>query len=143
MRKIIAAFFLIYLSVAVQAEPKGTLDVEVSGVTTDSGLVRVMLFNQKDNWLNEERAFATVNVRAKKGTMKVQFKNVPLKARYAISVQHDLNGNGVMDTGRFIPMPTEPVGASYHEGTSMPRYYGSSFRFNQEPLTVPVTLRIP
>ena len=102
-----------------------------------------MLFNKKDNWLNVERAFATINVRASKPTMKVTFENIPLRARYAVSVQHDLNGNGKMDTGRFIPMPVEPVGASYHSGNSMPRYYSSSFRFNKEPLTVPVTLRIP
>lgn len=120
----------------------GTLTVNLQGVESNEGTIRLELFDSKDRWMNSDRAVVTRTVQARAGKMVVELQ-APLGRRYALSVHHDVNNNQKMDTGFPIPKPTEPVGASNFTGNSIPRFYECSFRFNKEPLAISVELRRP
>ena len=120
----------------------GTITVKLEGVETSDGFIRTTLFDRKDRWMNEERAAVTKVVKAQAGSMVIEME-APVGRRYALSVHHDLNGNGKMDTGFPIPKPTEPVCASFFTGNSIPRFYECSFRFSKEPMELLVKLRRP
>ena len=100
----------------------GIIKVRVTGIESDKGQIRAELFDRKDRWMKSERAAVTKTIKAKAGT--VEFEMVaPLDRRYALSIHHDENANGKVDTGFPIPKPVEPVGASNFSGNSIPRFY--------------------
>ncbi len=68
----------------------------------------VGLFNTSKSFLKEP--FRGEKVAAHEGTVSVVFKNVQ-PGEYAISVFHDVNGDGKLDVN-FIGMPREGIGAS-------------------------------
>ena len=119
----------------------GVVVVKITGVTGSGGTVRGYLFNNKDSWLKYDRAVCAASAEANPGQVILRFEKVPIGDRYSLSVYQDENGNGKMDTGSFIPIPTEPVGASNYEGKSMPRYYDCSFFFKTSPQNLTVQLR--
>ncbi|MBV1775422.1 DUF2141 domain-containing protein [Burkholderiaceae bacterium DAT-1] len=97
------------LATAVCVQVQGAeLQVEVKGVEEASGMVQVALFNSEGTWLNKR--FTSMSASARKGTVSVTFKDIPM-GDYAISVYHDVNGNGKLDSN-FIGMPSEPYGFS-------------------------------
>lgn len=118
-----------------------TLVVTVKNVGSNKGRVVGYLFDSKDTWLDYKRAALVTSSEAKPGIVTLTFEKVPVSARYSLSVYHDENDNGVMDVGSLIPMPAEPVGASNHSGSSMPRFYDCSFRLKANPTQLTVTLR--
>lgn len=120
----------------------GTIQISLSGVESNQGQIVCLVYDKRDRWMKESKAVFRTSVPAKKGNMSFGVE-AALNKRYAITVYHDENQNGKLDTGAFIPKPTEPVGASHFSGSSIPRFYDCSFRFNEEPLTVEVTLQRP
>lgn len=128
---------------AAELYPKmGTITVKLNGVESNKGTLLLYLYDKKDRWMKPERAAVVEKVQPKAGEMVIQL-SAPLGRRYALSVIHDENDNGKVDTGFPIPKPVEPVGASYFTGNSIPRFYNCSFRFNQEPLELEVQMRRP
>jgi uncharacterized protein (DUF2141 family) len=129
-------------SALAELYPKtGVVLVKVVGVESANGTVHGYLFNSKDSWLNNKKAVCSASTAARQGETLLRFEKVPLNDRYALSVYQDENGNGKMDTGSFLPIPKEPVGASNHDGSSMPRYFECSFYFKTSPADVVVKLR--
>jgi uncharacterized protein (DUF2141 family) len=129
-------------SASAELYPKtGTIAVKVVGLETAKGTVRGHLFNSKDSWLKYDRAICAASAKAKQGETVLRFERVPLNDRYALSIYQDENENGKMDAGSFIPIPKEPVGASNHDGNSMPRYFECSFYFKTSPSDLTVKLR--
>jgi uncharacterized protein (DUF2141 family) len=122
---------------AAELYPKtGVIRIRVTGLESDKGSIRADLYDKKDRWMKPERAVVSKVVKAKAGT--IEFEMVaPIGRRYALSIHHDENGNGKVDTG-FIPKPIEPVGASNFSGDSIPRFYDCSFRFDTDPLELSV-----
>lgn len=139
--KIWILILIALLAAPLSAEETGTLVVTVKNVGSDKGEIIGYLFDDKDNWLNYERAAYKTDSAAKPGLVTLTFRDVRLNDRYALSVFHDQNGNGEMDVGSFIPMPAEPVAASNHTTNSMPRYYKCSFVLKKPETALSVTLR--
>lgn len=79
----------------------GNIEVDITQVKNNDGLVRVVLFNKAAGFPGDHTvALQTINVDAKKDVTHVVFKEVPY-ARYAIAILHDENSNGKMDTNLF------------------------------------------
>lgn len=145
MRNLIfGGLLLVALLTTAKAElyPKtGVLVVTVQGVESSQGTVRGYLFRNKDSWLQYDHAAVSATAPAREGQTVLRFEKVPLNARYAVSVYQDENNNGTMDTRSLLPIPKEPVGASNHQGNSMPRYFECSFYFKTSPTDLTVKLR--
>lgn len=84
------------------------LKVEVHGIKQTKGEIIVALFDKKEKWLGD--AILRKSTDAKMGAVEVVFNNVP-EGEYAISVLHDANSNGVLDTNA-IGIPVEAYGFS-------------------------------
>ncbi len=99
---------LLGLSLLSSAAQAGDLQVEVQGLNEIKGDVMVAVFNQKGQWLKQ--ALHSKKVGASQLSLTVQFENLP-DGDYAVSVFHDLNSNGRLDSN-VIGIPTEPYGFS-------------------------------
>jgi uncharacterized protein (DUF2141 family) len=92
-------------------EELATLTVEISGVRDDRGVVRVALFAGARGFPRDgEQAVKRVAIAPAEGRAEARFDNLR-PGEYAVSVLHDANDNGKLDTGMF-GRPTEGIGAS-------------------------------
>ncbi|MFO7956073.1 MAG: DUF2141 domain-containing protein [Candidatus Brocadiia bacterium] len=123
-------------------EGAGAIEVTVRGFRNAEGEVLVSLFSAAPGFPNDaERALRTRRVDAAVGTVTVRFEDVPY-GEYAVSVLHDENANGRLDTGR-LGIPAEGYGASNNPGARFgpPRYKDAAFRLREDVLEVDIELR--
>ena len=89
-----------------------TLTIEVGNIKSDVGSMNVTIYDSKDTWLGDNYV-ATQSILVKEnmsdGVVMATFEVEP--GDYAVSVHHDDNDNGKMDTN-FIGIPKEPTGLS-------------------------------
>ena len=78
----------------------GTLNVKLSGIRTAQGSVQI------DVYAATRKRAAGRRVAARRGASDVAFDNLPPGA-YVVYVYHDENGNGKLDTGGLLGLPTE------------------------------------
>jgi len=98
--------FGLALFVSKVSTAQETLRVEVTHIKNSTGTVRVGLFNSDANFLKKAFTGQTVKVNGEK--VEVIFKNIP-PGEYAISVIHDENENGELDSNLF-GIPKEGFG---------------------------------
>ena len=107
MRGLAAALILSFgFGASASAE---TIALEIAGVRSDSGLVRIALYDRAENFPSGERV-AGLDVAAHSGNVEAIFDQLP-PGRYAIAFFHDEDGDGEFDTS-FIGLPTEGYGFS-------------------------------
>ncbi len=88
-----------------------SLEVTVTGLTSDAGQVRVALFSNPAGWPEQsERALRRAAVSVVRGEARVVFEDLP-PGRYAVVAFHDQDGDGKLKKGLF-GLPKEPWGAS-------------------------------
>ena len=113
------AILLVVLTVALlaavdrsqAAAPENMIRVEITGVRNDHGHVMCALFAAGSGFPSgAESAVAHAHSAITNGSAICEFPDVA-PGRYAVSVFHDENFNGKMDTN-FIGIPKEGVGAS-------------------------------
>lgn len=95
------------LSLFAQETSENKVKIVIKKLESAEGSVRVTLFNTEEDWL-EKGISKSVQVNNKK-EVTVEFENV-VKGTYAVSVIHDENSNGELDTNFGIP--SEPYGFS-------------------------------
>lgn len=113
----------------------------IGGLRSDKGQVKCALFaSAKDFPKNVDKALAQTQSSVENGRAVCEFRNVA-PGRYAISVFHDENSNGKMDTN-FIGMPREGVGASNnaigHFGP--PKFDAAAFSYSGGRLELAITM---
>ena len=108
----LAALATVATSLFVSLHPASAaateLSVEIKGIASNSGDVYVAIYDKAEKWM--KTSLSSAKVAAKKGSVSVSFKDLP-EGDYAISLYHDENGNGKMDSN-VIGMPTEPYAFS-------------------------------
>ena len=104
----IAIVLIIALLPTAPPPTTGTLTVEVSGMDRIDGTVRIGLYQGADDFLAPDRVLYGADVRVDARIVRHTFRNLPA-GEYAISIFHDENDNGVLDTGWF-GIPKEPYG---------------------------------
>lgn len=85
-----------------------SVSIEITGVSSDDGAVFIAMYTDDESWLNTTDFQSKSNIENGKATVK--FDNVPV-GQYAISVYHDENDNGEMDTN-FMGIPKEDYACS-------------------------------
>jgi uncharacterized protein (DUF2141 family) len=136
----LAMFTTSFLAQAVPAS-SDVIHVEISGLRNDKGQVLCALFTSaKDFPKNGDKAVAQTWSGITNGRAVCEFSTVA-PGRYAVSVFHDENSNGKMDTN-FIGMPREGVGASNnargHFGP--PKFDDAAFRYAGGKLDLTITI---
>jgi uncharacterized protein (DUF2141 family) len=105
--KLLVGSIVFSLSTVVMA---ADLSVEISNIEHDKGQVRVVLYNNPDSFLNEEKSQAFQESPATVGTLTVNFNHLQ-PGDYALVAYHDEDGDGKLD--RFLGMiPSEGYGLS-------------------------------
>lgn len=106
-----SCIFLVTVSqsrVFAQQDNSSKLVIKVIGFKSNQGKVRISLFNSEQSWLRDalQKSFVVIT----NNQTELSFDNIPY-GEYAVSVFHDENGNGKMDTN-FFRIPTESFGFS-------------------------------
>lgn len=142
MRNIGAVLFLL-----TAALPQGQLaeanivHVEIGGLRNDKGQVFCALYSSRDGFpKNTEKAVARIKSAISDKQAVCEFSGMA-PGTYAVSVFHDENSNGKLDTN-FMGIPREGVGASNgakgHFGP--PKFDAAAFHFSGGRLDLKITI---
>ncbi len=138
MKTTISALAMV-LMLAGATFAQGKLAVVVKNVKDTKGQVRVGLFKDDKTFLKE--AWKGEVVKAATGEVMVMFENIPV-GTYAISIIHDENENGELDSN-FFGIPKEGFGFSNDAmGTfGPPDFAKASFSLKAGEQQVAVSMR--
>ncbi len=115
------------------------LTVEVLNVRSPQGTVDVAVFSSAESWLKTAQAVQVQRTAAAEKTVIV-LRDLPAGS-YAVSMFHDENGNGKMDTN-VVGFPTERYGFSRDAmGRMGPPAFADAAIELQRDTTITVTLR--
>lgn len=116
------------------------LTVVVHNVQSAQGTVRVALYNTEQGF-PDKLCLWCQRVPAREGGVKVIFVDLPV-GTYALSVFHDINTNGKLDTN-FAGVPIEPYGFSNDVRGIFgpPSFAKATFTIGTQPLTEEVTVK--
>jgi uncharacterized protein (DUF2141 family) len=118
-----------------------TLEVMIDGITRPSGVMRVALFDSPDGFPGEmENVFRRIEVPVTDQSVTVTWANVP-PGRYAVSVHHDIDENGRIETD-FFGRPSEGYGTSNNVRGRFgpPKFTEAAIEVATEPVKVRITL---
>lgn len=103
---------LLAMAVAASLAQAAEIELEVTGLKQAEGQLMVAAFTEAGSWLRKPVAVATVAASKQEGgRLVVRIKDLPESGDVALSVLHDLNGNGKMDSNP-MGMPLEPFAFS-------------------------------
>ena len=144
MRGAMLAVLLALPAVAEAPAALGTIEVEIKHVDPVAGDVYVSAHTSKDTFPQKGGDVPLkIKVKASAATQTVTFEKVPYGV-YAISVWHDVNANGKLETGLF-GIPKEPLGVSRDAKGSFgpPKFDDAKFELKEEKLKLSITLAVP
>lgn len=112
--------------------------VNVSNVSSNEGTIAIALYDSASNFL--KKPLQGQRVAVKDNSCTVTFKDVP-EGVYAISLYHDENDNGKMDTN-FMHIPKEDYGCSNNAKGFMgpPKWEDAKFELKNETITQHIEL---
>ncbi len=104
---------------------KVNLQIDMTGFKNNAGVVKVGLYNSEGTFL--KTVFKRLKSEIKDKKAIVTFDDLE-KGEYAVSIYHDENQNGIMDTN-FMGIPTEDYMASNNTKGFMgpPKYENAKF----------------
>lgn len=104
----ILTFFSMNASISVKESP---IHITIHNLRNEKGYVLLSLYNTEAGFPSEaSKAFKQVKTKVNGNAVEITVDQIPA-GQYAISVLHDENNNGKMDTGAF-GIPKEGYGAS-------------------------------
>ncbi len=127
MKPVLAALALSLLAPLAHA---GEVRVVVKNVESNSGYVMIALFNDADKFPTDASgAPHKAKVDARSPTTTHTFPDVA-PGTWALSVFHDVDGDGELDVRSVIPIPKEPMGASNNAKGRMgpPKFEDAAFK---------------
>jgi len=124
-----------------QSAQANTIHVEIAGLRNDTGQVFCALYSSPDGFPKDsKKAVAHVTSAISHQHAVCEFSGIA-SGTFAVSVFHDENSNGKLDTN-FIGIPREGVGASNnakgHHGP--PKFHDAAFPFAGGHLDLQITI---
>ena len=118
------------------------IHVQIDGLRNDKGQVFCSLYSSADGFPKDaEKAMAHTTAAIRNKQAVCEFVGIAPNATYAVSVFHDENSNGKLDTN-FMGIPREGVGASNgakgHFGP--PKFDAAAFRFQGGRMELKITI---
>ena len=120
----------------------GEIVLQISGLRNDNGILRVLLFHSSDGFPSDHtKSYVLKNVSIIKDSVTVTIPNIPYND-YAVSVLHDENTNGELDTN-WIGLPKEGVGISNNAKSILgpPKYKDAKFKHNSNKLILNIKMK--
>ncbi len=144
------AFFLITTAPlhAEEASPSaykgecGSITVRIAGLKQNIGLLGVSLYSSNKGFPGDHsKACATAMKKVTGATDEVVFTNLPY-GTYAVSVLHDENSNGKLDTTFLIGIPKEGIGVSNNPKARRgpPKYNDCTLTLNSMQLDTTISM---
>ncbi len=116
------------------------LQLQVSNIRSAKGQMMVAVYDSKATFLGDQVVKGIITPVTRAGQMTIRIGDLPF-GTYAISIFHDVNGNGKLDTN-FLGIPKEPYGfsnnAKGHFGP--PHYDKARFEYRVQGQTTAVKL---
>jgi uncharacterized protein (DUF2141 family) len=103
----VIAYLTLFLT-ALSMQSQNTIDVWITGFSSNNGIAMVGLYNSEENFL--EKMLLGKQSEIANGAAKVVFSDIP-EGVYAIGVFHDEDDNGKLNMVMGL-YPSEDVGAS-------------------------------
>jgi len=128
---------------ALPVEQTGTIIIRITDLKKNIGLLGVSLYNNKKGFPGDHNtACATALKKVTGDKDEVVFHNMPY-GTYAISVLHDENSNGKLDTRFLIPIPKEGIGVSNNPKPrrGAPLYNECMFTLDAKQLETTIAMR--
>lgn len=140
-------FFASYSKAQVPSAPKKEKDLSILRIRlvqfrNDYGVARLALFHSPDGYpRHQEKAYRTAVLPIKNKQCKVKINQLPF-GHYAVSILHDENNNGKLDTN-WIGVPKEGVGASNNATRKFgpPRFDDARFVLNTPTKSMTINVR--
>jgi uncharacterized protein (DUF2141 family) len=88
---------------------KHSLNITVTNFKNTKGSLRVCITDQKNNFLKDCLFSQIVSI--EDDNVSLSFENLK-NSTYAVSVYHDENNNGILETSGLFGFPSEPFGFS-------------------------------
>jgi len=138
MLRLTSLLLLLFLiTVGSAQESTTTIDVQITNIKNDKGQVLIGLYNAEADWLNTHYrgAFAKIKNRS----CLVTFDSIP-NGTYAISVFHDKDNDGELDT--IFGIPSEDFGSSNNAPANFgpPKWKAAKFEVNGTPVRQEIKL---
>ncbi len=132
--------FLILLSGASQNT--GIIDLHIQGAKSDEGVVRILVFNSEKGYPDKpELAVKSFSIKVVNRKSFIRIENLK-PGKYAISVIHDADENGELNTNPF-GYPLEKYGFSNNAKAyfSAPAFSKAAFELKNEVKNITIQLR--
>lgn len=123
------------------SQGNNVIHVEVVGMRNDKGQISCSLYSSADGFPKKgEKAVAHSVAPISERVAVCEFPGIPL-GPYAVSVFHDENSNGKLDTN-LLGIPREGVGASNDARGHMgpPKFDAAAFQFAGGRLSLKITI---
>ena len=118
------------------------LEVDVTGVRSAEGQVKLMLFDRAEGFRKEDKSREVLALPAKVGTVRGVFGALP-PGRYAIVSYHDEDGDGKLKL-RFGMFPREGYGLSNNPSVSgPPAFQDAAFDVSETNAKLAIELKYP
>ena len=137
----ILLFAVIARTSSPQKESENAIRVHIAGLNSDRGQVVCALFGAADDFPKRiDRAFARVAAQIMSKRATCEFPGVPAGV-YAVSVFHDENLNGRLDTN-WLGIPREGVGASNNPKPRMgpPKFAAAELQYSGASMDVEIIM---
>ncbi|MBT3504027.1 MAG: DUF2141 domain-containing protein [Cryomorphaceae bacterium] len=108
-----------------------TLNITVTKFANTDGVLRVCITDQKDDFLDGCLFSKIISIEGE--TVSLSFESLK-EGVYAVSVYHDENNNGVLETSGLFGFPSEPFGFSENPSMAFgpPSFKKSAFKVNAD-----------
>ncbi|VAW11984.1 hypothetical protein MNBD_BACTEROID03-2288 [hydrothermal vent metagenome] len=124
--------------VKAQETEGATIKMEITNIENAEGQMLIGLYDSEGNWLN--KTFKGIFGKIKNGRCTAEFNNVS-DGTYAISVFHDENNNGELDTN-FMGIPKEDTGASNNAPANFGPPEWEDAKFEVKGKTIKQTIKL-
>ena len=117
------------------------LTVNVAGLHSTEGDVRVALYDAEETFLQVDARLAGARLKARSGAVRTLFTGLK-SGTYAVSVYHDENSNAQLDKN-FLGIPREGYGFSNGARAFFgpPGFSKAAFTVDEEHQVITITLR--
>ena len=138
MLKKITLIIFLYLSLGL--ELKSQLIIEITNIKDIKGRIEFGLYDDPNVFLSETEQYKVLYLPVVENTVVITIDSLPI-GTYAISLMHDLNSDGDMESN-FFHIPQEPYGFSnnFHPRFSKPDFEDCQFYYDGESLELTIEL---
>ena len=135
--KIIIVFLISSISFHIEAQEKFNVTIKVEEANSNNGKMFIALYNSEVGFL--KKSYKSTISKIENKASVITFEAIP-KGTYAVSIFHDENDNGKMDTN-FMHIPKEDYGCSNGATGFMgpPKWDDAKFEL-KENKTIRITL---